>query len=105
MKNKIATMALSVFSVGTVAVAETNFDDPAAIMSELTGLSEECASLESGMSQSEIFGIEVIRVGDTCAIVTGDELDERVRLFLEEQNFPWVGVGIWVTASDARQAD
>lgn len=105
MKNKTAAMALAVFSVGTVAVSETNFDDPTAIMAELSSLSEDCATIEPGSSQTHVFGIEVIRVGDTCAIVSGDELDERVRLFLEEQNLPWAGVGIWVTASDARQAD
>ncbi len=89
----------------TATVAETSYDDPAAIMAELSKLSEECAELESGAAQTEIFGIEIIRVGDTCAIVNGDEIDSRVRIFLEEENLPWAGLGIWVKVPNQHQAD
>lgn len=105
MRMTLNAAAMAMIFVPGAILAETNSDDSEAIMSKLKALSEECSSLESGMSQSEIFGIEIIRVGDTCAIVNGDELDERVRLFLEEQNLLWAGVGIWVKASGARQAD
>lgn len=89
----------------TAALAETNYDDPTEIFVELSELSEDCAALESGASQTEIFGIEIIRVGDVCAIVNGDEIDERVRVFLEEENLNWAGIGLWVKASSSRQAD
>lgn len=101
MKIKMTTIALIAMTIGTGAIGETNYDDPSAIMAELTKLSADCSTIGAGTSQPHIFGIEIIRVGDTCAIVNGDELDDRVRLFLEEQNLPWAGVGLWVKAHGA----
>lgn len=102
MKNKFTTIALAAIIISTGAIAETNYDDPTAIMAELATLSEECAQIDDGMSQTHIFNIEIIRHGDICAIVMGQEIDERVRVFLEEQNLPWAGVGIWVTTPGAK---
>lgn len=98
MKINMTAIAFAAMTIGTGAVGETDYDDPAAIEAELSTLSKDCAEIEDGMSQTHIFGIEIIRVGDTCAIVMGQEIDERVRIFLEEQNLPWAGVGLWVTS-------
>lgn len=100
MKNKLTTIALTAMTIGTGAIAETNYDNPTVIMAELSKLSADCSTIGDGKSQTHIFGIEIIRVGDTCAVVMGQEIDERVRVFLEEENLPWAGVGLWVKAHD-----
>lgn len=102
MKIKMMAIAFAAITTGTGAIAEGNYDDPAAIVTELATLAEDCAKIEDGQSQAHIFGIKIIRVGDTCAVVMGQEIDERVRIFLEEQNLPWAGVGLWVKAADTQ---
>lgn len=98
MKIKMKTMALIAMTIGTVAIGETNYDDPQNILAELTALSEECGTMDDGEVKTEVFGIKLVRIDGTCAIVNGSEIDERVRIFLEEQNLPWAGVGLWATA-------
>jgi len=100
---KLCRIALSATFLSTGAMGDTRYDDPSAILAELVGLSEECASIDDGQSQTEVFGIKLIRVGGTCAIVNGGELDERVRVFLEKENLDWAGVGLWVSASGASE--
>lgn len=99
MRMILIAAALVMMVIPGAMLADTNYDDSEAIMAELTGLSKDCASLEPGSSRTEIFGIQIIRVENTCAIVMGQEIDERVRIFLEEQNLPWAGVGLWVNVS------
>ncbi|MEN8951811.1 hypothetical protein [Planktotalea arctica] len=99
MKIKMTTIALTAMTIGTGVIGETNYDDPAAILAELSTLSEDCAKIEDGQSQTHIHGIKIIRTENICAIVMGQEIDERVRVFLEEENLPWAGVGLWVAAS------
>lgn len=100
MKINMIVIAFAAMTTGTGVIAEGNYDNPAAIVAELATLADDCAKIEDGQSQTHIFGIEMIRVGDTCAVVMGQEIDDRVRAFLEEENLPWAGVGLWVKASD-----
>ncbi|WP_281857379.1 hypothetical protein [Litoreibacter halocynthiae] len=104
-------MKLNWFGIGLImsalpAVAEINmnYDDPAAILASLEEAVSTCGEMDAnGEVRDEIFGIKMIRLGGTCAIVNGDELDDRVRVFLEEQNLPWAGVGVWVNAPDTSE--
>ena len=93
--------ALTALFIGSEVVADTNDEQAHAILVELSSLSEECAKLEPGEAQTEVFGIEIIRVGDTCAVVNGQDLDPKVQAFLQEENLTWAGVGMWVKANGA----
>lgn len=99
MKLNLIVAGMIMSAVTAVAETQDNFDDPASILASLEDAVSKCGEMDAnGEVRDEIFGIQMIRLGDTCAIVNGDELDERVRVFLEEQNLPWAGVGLWVTA-------
>ncbi|MEP1523015.1 hypothetical protein [Ascidiaceihabitans sp.] len=98
MTIKSTILAWTVLVTGTTALAESEVEQRASIMAELSSLSEQCSKLESGEAQTEIFGIEIIRVGDTCAVVHGEEFDARMQTFLEEENLPWAGIALWVKA-------
>lgn len=99
MKLNLIVAGMIMSAVTAIAETQENYDDPASILASLEDAVSTCGEMDAnGEVRDEIFGIQMIRLGDTCAIVNGDELDERVRVFLEEQNLPWAGVGLWVTA-------
>ena len=99
MKLNLIVAGMIMSAVTAVAETQENFDDPTSILTSLEEAVSTCGEMDAnGEVRDEIFGIQMIRLGDTCAIVNGDELDERVRVFLEEKNLPWAGVGLWVTA-------
>ena len=99
MKWKMFGVGLIMAALPAVAEINMNYDDPSAIRASLEDAVSTCGEMDAnGEVRDEIFGIKMIRLGATCAIVNGDELDERVRVFLEEQNLPWAGVGLWVNA-------
>lgn len=99
MKLNLIVAGMIMSAVTAIAETQENYDDPASILASLEDAVSTCGEMDAnGEVRDEIFGIQMIRLGDTCAIVNGDEFDERVRVFLEEQNLPWAGVGLWVTA-------
>ncbi|MGJ8629039.1 MAG: hypothetical protein ACSHXB_18920 [Sulfitobacter sp.] len=99
MKLNLILTGMIMSAVSAAAETQENYDDPEAILTSLEDAVSTCGEMDAnGEVRDEIFGIQMIRLGDTCAIVNGDELDERVRVFLEEQNLPWAGVGLWMNA-------
>lgn len=85
-----------------LAMAETTPISPDlnAVLTELEAVAATCAEMGDGQVNEEIFGILMIRIGETCVIINGDEIDPQALEFLEEQKLPWAGVGLWVKATD-----
>lgn len=94
--------ATSIITMATISFADGDpkYTNPETVLADLRRAVASCAELnENGDTSEEIFGIQMIRVGDTCVIVNG-ELDAHVRVYLEEQNLPWAGVGLWIKATE-----
>lgn len=72
MKIGLIATGLIVIAAHATADAITNYDDPAAILASLKEAATTCGEMDAnGEVRNEIFGIEMIRVGETCAIVNG----------------------------------
>ena len=99
---KTILLAASIITMATISFADGDpkYTNPEIVLADLKQVAANCAGMdEKGGVREEIFGIQMIRVGDTCMIVNG-ELDENVRMFLEKQNLPWAGVGLWIKATE-----
>lgn len=101
MKLITAMGAMLLTTNAAFANDDMNMGDHAAMLAELDGLATQCAALGNGEAEAHIFGIQIIRVGDTCAITNGDELAAGFAKFLQSDEAPdWAGVGIWVKARE-----
>lgn len=102
MKLNLIKVTLAALTLSTAANAQSNYDDPSVILTELTALSVECAGMADGQVNEEIFGIQFIRTGERCTLGHG-EIDPRVAEFLAEKGLSWAGIvnegSIWVSSN------
>lgn len=100
MKNTPAITALAALMCGPImADTAVRYQDSEAIIADLRDASVTCATMDDGQVNDEVFGIQMVRFGETCVIANG-EMDAAVRAYLEAQELDWAGIGLWVKAAE-----